>query len=180
MSAFRLSRVALKARPAALRSSVQRRGYAEAVSDKIKLSLALPHQVRVLRSGVERPAKYLSSCHFTFADVFEAPVNLQIYRCVCSTSAGPQQVRTVLHFRPILILLLDSVQVNIPAESGEMGVLANHVPSIEQLKPGLIEIIEESGGSKQFFCSYILPGFCQDTMADLAYDSVWRFCSCST
>lgn len=45
----------------------------------------------------------------------------------------------------------DVVQVNIPAESGEMGVLANHVPSIEQLKPGLIEIVEESGGSKQFF-----------------------------
>ena len=49
------------------------------------------------------------------------------------------------------------VQVNIPAESGEMGVLANHVPSIEQLKPGLVEIIEESGGSKQFFCSCNLP-----------------------
>ena len=32
-----------------------------------------------------------------------------------------------------------------------MGVLANHVPSIEQLKPGLVEILEESGGSKQFF-----------------------------
>ena len=46
----------------------------------------------------------------------------------------------------------DVVQVNIPAESGEMGVLANHVPSIEQLKPGLVEVIEESGGSKQFFC----------------------------
>ena len=43
------------------------------------------------------------------------------------------------------------VQINIPAESGEMGILANHVPSIEQLKPGLVEIIEESGGSKQFF-----------------------------
>ena len=41
--------------------------------------------------------------------------------------------------------------MNIPAESGEMGVLANHVPSIEQLKPGLVEVIEESGGSKQFF-----------------------------
>lgn len=38
-----------------------------------------------------------------------------------------------------------------PAESGEMGVLANHVPSIEQLKPGLVEVIEENGGSKQFF-----------------------------
>ncbi|KAF2021677.1 epsilon subunit of F1F0-ATP synthase N-terminal domain-containing protein [Aaosphaeria arxii CBS 175.79] len=47
----------------------------------------------------------------------------------------------------------DVVQVNLAAETGDMGVLANHVPSIEQLKPGLIEIIEESGGSKQFFLS---------------------------
>lgn len=47
----------------------------------------------------------------------------------------------------------DRVQVNIPAESGEMGILAQHVPSIEQLKPGLIEVIEEAGGSKQFFCT---------------------------
>lgn len=36
-----------------------------------------------------------------------------------------------------------------------MGVLANHVPSIEQLKPGLVEVIEESGGSKQFFCKQL-------------------------
>lgn len=52
------------------------------------------------------------------------------------------------------ILTLSSVQVNLPAESGEMGVLANHVPSIEQLKPGLVEVIEEAGGSKQFFRMY--------------------------
>ena len=41
--------------------------------------------------------------------------------------------------------------MNIPAESGEMGILANHVPAIEQLKPGLVEIIEEAGASKEFF-----------------------------
>ena len=35
-----------------------------------------------------------------------------------------------------------------------MGVLASHVPSIEQLRPGLVEVIEESGGSKQFFCMF--------------------------
>lgn len=35
-----------------------------------------------------------------------------------------------------------------------MGILAQHVPSIEQLKPGLIEVIEEAGGSKQFFCMF--------------------------
>jgi F-type H+-transporting ATPase subunit delta len=34
-----------------------------------------------------------------------------------------------------------------------MGVLANHVPSVEQLKPGLLEVIEETGGTKQFFLS---------------------------
>lgn len=45
--------------------------------------------------------------------------------------------------------------MNIPAESGEMGVLASHVPSIEQLRPGLVEVIEESGGSKQFFRTFI-------------------------
>ena len=27
-----------------------------------------------------------------------------------------------------------------------MGVLANHVPAIEQLKPGVVEVVEESGG----------------------------------
>lgn len=48
-----------------------------------------------------------------------------------------------------------SVQVNIPSESGVMGVLANHVPSIEQLKPGLIEIIEESGATKEFYCMLV-------------------------
>ena len=45
----------------------------------------------------------------------------------------------------------DVVQVNIAAESGEMGVLAEHVPVIEQLKPGLVEIVEENGDTKQYF-----------------------------
>ena len=47
--------------------------------------------------------------------------------------------------------------MNLAAETGEMGILANHVPSIEQLKPGLVEIIEESG-SKQYFRESSGPG----------------------
>ncbi|GAB1320524.1 delta subunit of the central stalk of mitochondrial F1F0 ATP synthase, atp16 [Madurella fahalii] len=97
MNSLRIARAALRARPAAVRAPIQRRGYAEAVSDKIKLSLSLPHQ--------------------------------SIYKS---------------H---------DVVQVNIPAESGEMGVLANHVPSIEQLKPGVVEIMEENGSTTRFFLS---------------------------
>ena len=43
------------------------------------------------------------------------------------------------------------MQVNIPAETGDMGVLAHHTPAIEQLKPGLVQVVEEDGSSKQFF-----------------------------
>ncbi|KAK3357425.1 mitochondrial ATP synthase-like protein delta chain [Lasiosphaeria hispida] len=96
MNSLRVARAALRVRPTSIRAPIQRRGYAEAVSDKIKLSLSLPHQ--------------------------------SIYKSQ------------------------DVVQVNLASENGEMGILAQHVPSIEQLKPGLIEVIEETG-SKQFFLS---------------------------
>jgi len=102
MSSLRIARVLLRARPAAsaaFRSApLQRRGYAEAAasgSDKLKLSLSLPHEA--------------------------------------------------------LFSSQDVVQVNIPAETGDMGVLANHTPAIEQLKPGLVQVVEEGGSSKQFF-----------------------------
>jgi F-type H+-transporting ATPase subunit delta len=51
MSAFRFARSALRARPAAIARPIQRRGYAEVASDKIKLTLALPHQVRIARAN---------------------------------------------------------------------------------------------------------------------------------
>ncbi|KAF8160744.1 ATP-synthase delta-subunit [Crassisporium funariophilum] len=76
--------------------SLGRRGYAD-VSDKLKLSLVLPHK---------------------------AVFNSQ-----------------------------DVVQVNIPAESGDMGILSNHVPSIEALRPGVVEVIESSGTHKFFVSS---------------------------
>jgi len=44
-------------------------------------------------------------------------------------------------------------QVNIAATSGDMGVLANHVPSIEQLKPGVVEVVENPSTLKKFFVS---------------------------
>jgi F-type H+-transporting ATPase subunit delta len=47
----------------------------------------------------------------------------------------------------------DVVQVNIPAESGDMGILANHVPSIEALRPGVVEVIEQTGSHKIFGAS---------------------------
>jgi F-type H+-transporting ATPase subunit delta len=39
-------------------------------------------------------------------------------------------------------------QVNLSTTDGDMGVLAGHVPSILQLKPGVVEIFQ-SGADKQ-------------------------------
>lgn len=41
-------------------------------------------------------------------------------------------------------------QVNVPGVSGDMGILAEHVPIVEQLKPGLVEVIEGSTTTKYF------------------------------
>ena len=75
--------------------------------------------------------------------------HLQVAGCVRIPTIFPDSA--IRHRRARLISGFYSVQVNIPAETGDMGVLASHVPSIEQLRPGLVEVIEESAGSKQFF-----------------------------
>ena len=43
------------------------------------------------------------------------------------------------------------MQVNLSAATGDMGILANHVPSIEPLRPGLVEVVESAGSSKKWF-----------------------------
>ena len=52
----------------------------------------------------------------------------------------------------------DVVQVNLPAATGDMGILANHVPSIEAVRPGVVEVIESGNTSKKFFGE----SFCYD------------------
>ncbi|PWN90996.1 epsilon subunit of F1F0-ATP synthase N-terminal domain-containing protein [Acaromyces ingoldii] len=87
------ARPALAATSGLARTQMFRRGYAEAVSDKLQLSLVLPHEA-----------------------LYQGEVT----------------------------------QVNIAATSGDMGILAAHVPSIEQLAPGLLEVVEQSGVKKWF------------------------------
>ncbi|KAG6330348.1 hypothetical protein ID866_8740 [Astraeus odoratus] len=47
----------------------------------------------------------------------------------------------------------DVVQVNVSAATGDMGILANHVPSIEPLRPGIVEVIDSNNSSKKWFVS---------------------------
>jgi len=156
MNSFRFARSALRARPSVFSMPVQRRGYAEAVSDKIKLSLTLPHQVRLQTNWTTHQATpiVLITDKYVFLDY------LQLDWRVCQSCVLPRPERSMFFRCPHISDLKthtdgsfrrNSVQVNLPAESGEMGVLANHVPSIEQLKPGLVEVLEEGGASKKFF-----------------------------
>lgn len=44
-------------------------------------------------------------------------------------------------------------QVNLPSVNGDLGILANHIPIVEQLRPGLLEIISKGGETEQYFVS---------------------------
>lgn len=46
-------------------------------------------------------------------------------------------------------------QVNLPVQSGRIGVLANHVPTVEQLSPGVVEVFEGTSSKKY----YVSGGF---------------------
>lgn len=75
---------------------------------------------------------------------------------------GPVDAHTALSRAQAIYKSQDVAQVNIAATSGDMGILANHVPSIESLKPGVLEVIESSGGqSRKWFgarCGWTLDG----------------------
>ena len=86
---------------------VSRRGYADAPSSELKLSLSVPHQ-----------------------SVF---ANKEV--CVLSLRTSDD----------------DRKQVNIPSTAGDMGVLSNHVPSVVQLKPGVVEVIIEGQPAEKWF-----------------------------
>ena len=72
--------------------------------------------------------------------------------------SSPGQLDTSTHRRQILSFILqaiftstDVVQVNISAETGDMGILANHAPAIEPLRPGVVEVLESGNSSQKWF-----------------------------
>lgn len=97
MSSFRLSRAALRARPAAIFNPVQRRGYADAVSDKIKLSLALPHQVcpfsdpsSTAKGTLKASPNGNASSTLTF---FLCRLSTSLLMCTCPSNPTAQMVQ---------------------------------------------------------------------------------------
>ena len=52
-----------------------------------------------------------------------------------------------------------------------MGILANHVPVIEQLKPGVVEVMETEKDSKKFFG--FLLGNTHGKLFNLCFSQRW-------
>ena len=44
-------------------------------------------------------------------------------------------------------------RVDIPSTAGDMGILSNHVPTIQQLRPGVVEVLAEGGQVTKYFVS---------------------------
>lgn len=42
-------------------------------------------------------------------------------------------------------------QVDLPSYSGNLGILANHVPILAVIKPGVVTVYEENGNTKKIF-----------------------------
>ncbi|GFY60220.1 ATP synthase subunit delta, mitochondrial [Trichonephila inaurata madagascariensis] len=46
-------------------------------------------------------------------------------------------------------------QVDVPSYSGSFGILADHVPTLAVLKPGVVTVFENDGAAKKFFGTII-------------------------
>ena len=92
---------------------------------------------RALPRSVARVARVSRVARRTYAEAAETVLKLQ-FSLPHETLYSQTQVN----------------QVNIPAQSGKMGILASHVPTIEQLAPGVVEIFEGATASpKKYFIS---------------------------
>lgn len=77
-----------------------------------------------------------------------------VRRTYATESTGSDALKLSLAL-PHQTLYADSEvqQVNLPSVNGDLGILANHIPIVEQLRPGLLEIISKGGETEQYFVS---------------------------
>lgn len=55
--------------------------------------------------------------------------------------------------RQVFYTNADVKQVDVPSYSGNFGILANHVPVLGVIKPGVVTVYENEGSAKKFFVS---------------------------
>jgi hypothetical protein len=98
--------------------------------------------------------------------------HLQVAGCVRIPTIFPDTAITRKRAR--LTFGSYSVQVNIPAETGDMGVLASHVPSIEQLRPS-VRLTSYTPDDKHKTVADDWKDFGYKNTADTWNNSLWWF-----
>jgi len=92
--------------------------------------------LRVISSAVRRPAKLASYVGQRGYAVATNTIRLSLVL--------PHQA---------LYNSTEVLSVQLPAQTGDMGILAHHEPTLEALRPGVVEVKEASGASKKWFIS---------------------------
>jgi len=67
-------------------------------------------------------------------------------RFVRHFSQGKQFVVNLVTPHSTIVNELPIDQVNLQTERGDIGILSDHVPTIEQLKPGIVELLYQKEG----------------------------------
>ncbi|KAI0744221.1 epsilon subunit of F1F0-ATP synthase N-terminal domain-containing protein [Daedaleopsis nitida] len=94
----------------------------------------------------------MSALRLVTAAARRAPRNFALGRRGYAEAADKISLSLVLPHQSIFSSA-DVVQVNLAAATGDMGILANHAPTIEPLRPGVVEVIESGNPSKKWFVS---------------------------
>lgn len=120
------------------------------------------HQIRIARGFSDKPAEVPPPVSDAFKDAFKkAAPNLQLPKfpsqfmkprpAVPGTLPSKLTVNFVLPYKSEL----DAKEVDmviVPATTGQMGILPGHVPTIAELKPGIMSV-HEGSDVKQYFVS---------------------------
>jgi hypothetical protein len=87
---------------------------------------------------------------FLFFELFSSHFNSNKLSLQHQT-LSPLLLNVIIHVHQAIYKNTEVQQVNLAATSGDMGVLANHVPTIEQLKAGVVEVFENASTTKKYF-----------------------------
>ena len=82
---------------------------------------------------------------FTFASPYEVRIR------VCFAALTVRDL--VCPFLQVFYNNADVKQVDVPSYSGNFGILANHVPALAVIKPGVVTVYESEGATKKYFVS---------------------------
>ncbi|KAG9486274.1 ATP synthase subunit delta, mitochondrial [Eleutherodactylus coqui] len=82
-------------------------------------------------------------------------VALSHVRCYAEAAPAGSPAMSFTFASPSQVFYSDAIvkQVDVPTTTGMFGILANHVPTLQVLRPGLVSVLSEDGTITKYFVS---------------------------